>query len=62
MSYSRKEIEDYYKNEWVSKVSSDTLNLLIELTCKEFNLNKQGFTPNKEKDSSRPKPLDLGEI
>lgn len=37
---TRKKIEEYFSNEWQNVVSSKSLNLLIELTCKAYKLNQ----------------------
>ena len=37
---NRKTIEQYYEDEWSSLISSKTLNLLVELTCKAYHLNQ----------------------
>lgn len=61
VAVSRKQIEDYYKAEWEEIVSPKTLNLLIELTCRSYQLNQPPM-PLFTKEKEWPKPQDLGQI
>jgi len=58
---TRKQIEEYYHSEWNDMVASKTLNLLIELTCKTYQLNQPPI-PDFIKDQDKPKPHNLGQI
>lgn len=58
---NRKDIEDYYEQEWSKIVLPKTLELLIELTCRSYQLH-QPPTPNFVKQKELPKPSDLGKI
>ncbi len=56
---NRKNIEDYFNNDWTGVLSSKSLEILTELTCKAYKLNLGTESPfNTEK----PKPHDLGKI
>ena len=58
---NRKEIENYYDQEWSDLVSNKTVSLLVELTCQAYKLNQTqalGFIKEKE----APKPQNLGQI
>ena len=58
---NRKLIEDYYESEWKEIASAGTRNLLIELTCQAYKLNKPEV-PRFIKDKEPLKPQDLGQI
>lgn len=40
ISINRKIIEEYYNKEWQELISTESIKLLVELTCKSFNLNQ----------------------
>lgn len=61
VTIARKQIEDYYDQEWSEVVSSKTLDLLIELTCQSYHLNKP-IIPDFVKKNEVHKPQDLGKI
>ena len=58
---TRKQIEDYYNVEWKENVSSETLSLLVELTCKEYKLHKPEV-PDLNKNITPQRPHNLGQI
>lgn len=58
---NRKLIEDYYESEWKELVLGSTRNLLIELTCQAYKLNRPEI-PEFAKEKELPKPQDLGQI
>ena len=58
---TRKQVENYYEQEWTQIVSTSTVDLLIELTCQAYQLNHppvQVFLGNKE----LQRPQKLGQI
>lgn len=59
VTVSRKQIENYYSEEWSHIVSMKTIDLLIELTCQAYHLNQpQASAFVKE----TPKPQNLGQV
>lgn len=58
---NRKQIEDYYEIEWKEIVSQKTINLLIELTCQSYKLNKPQ-TPNFLRQNEPKRPHNLGQV
>jgi len=58
---NRKDIEDYYEKEWSNIVSPKTLELLIELTCRSYQLHSPP-TPSFIKQDKQQKSSDLGKI
>ena len=61
LTLNRKSIEDYYEKEWADVVSTNTLNILIEITCREYHLNKPQM-PEFLNIYEKPKLKKLGEI
>ncbi|GEM_PF-1849641 len=60
-SLNRNEIESYYKDEWLELVSPAACNILIEITCQQYQvgkLPKQTLTSKQEE----IRPQDLGQI
>ena len=58
---TRKQIENYYEQEWSEFVSTKSVDLLVDLTCQSYQLN-QPQTPGFIKQREAPKPQDLGQI
>ena len=57
---TRKVVEDYYREDWNEVFSRDTLDLLVELTCRSLKLNQPhtpGFINEKQ-----IRPNNLGQI
>ena len=61
MIVSRKQIENFYNEEWSELVSSKTISALIELTCQLYHLNKPQI-PSFIKSGEMLKPQALGQI
>ena len=60
-SLTRNEIESYYKDEWSDVLSPSACNILIEITCQQYQvgrLPKQTLTSKQQE----IKPQDLGQI
>lgn len=60
-SLNRNEIESYYKDEWSDIISPSVCNILIEITCQQYQvgrLPKQTLTSKQQE----IKPQDLGQI
>ena len=61
MSITKKQIEIFYEEEWADVLSIKSINLLVELTWKTYQLN-QSTMPGYVKEKGITKPLDLGQI
>lgn len=60
VTISRKEIENFYEQEWAKVISLKAINVLVEVTCQSYHLNQpEVFGYIKEE---IPKPQDLGQI
>lgn len=57
----RKTIENYFVENWSQLVSRESMDVLIELTCRAYKLN-QPELPGFIKGEEPPKPQDLGKI
>jgi len=58
---NRKIIEEFYEKEWREVISNKACNLLIELTCQAYQLNRPPI-PQFVKEDKLSKPQDLGQI
>ena len=58
---NRKVVEDYYESEWANLITSKTLDLLVELTCKAYHLN-QPQSINYMREKEIPRLNRLGQI
>lgn len=59
MNINRKNIEDFYQNNWAGILPPKSIEILIELTCKAYKLN-QGIDLSSS--ANKPKPHDLGQV
>jgi hypothetical protein len=60
-SLNRNEIESYYKEEWSNIISPSVCNILIEITCQQYQtgkLSRQTLTPQQQE----TRPQDLGQV
>ena len=58
---NKKQIEEYYNKEWSELISPKAIDFIIELTCKEFKLNKP-FNVNFINIKNIPELQNLGVI
>lgn len=61
VNMTRREIEEYYLQNWNRVISPSTLDVLIELTCVSYKLSNPPI-PKFVQEKEPVKPQDLGKI